>query len=707
MINYPVRGQKPYQPAASDSSVDTGSPGGGRPLVRINTEPLPTTSASAQSAAKAKSATIVPGSAEGKKKPLPAVTTVQGTNGSSENKDSPEYKKKKALENGPVLELDQGNHEAYGMQESLFTALKDLFESIIAHSSKMGTVKPTRFLEILRQGNDMFNGQQHQDAHEFLNYVLNEVIENVEEHQKSLQLNGEIPAKVEPVSSASSVSNCSGSVTGWMHELFQGQLTSETKCLTCENVSRRDEHFLDLSIDVEKNSSVTSCLRAFSASEMLCERNKFHCDSCGGLQEAEKRMKIKRLPKVLALHLKRFKYMEQTGRFEKLHYRVLYPYHLRLFNTTDDAEDPDRLYELYAVVVHIGGGPYHGHYVAIIKTEDKGWLLFDDELVEPVDKSYVRNFFGERTGSPGVASAYLLFYQETTVEAMQREMWAEEPNAPAYPVSTPLATPMNTPADPFLKVNGHTHTPLTPTEETLPIDHAVTNPLPSSAHVQDHTKTPAAAAAEHPPIKSKKEKKAKKESDGSETEPRGSISRFRNTSRSLRQPPKWLGGKGEKDKEKEKEKSLPPPLPALVIDDTGAVISPIGSPVAPPMRRVDTMPMDWKAKEPETSPKKDALPSVLSPTATRDPSPLRKKEREKERKREKEREKAEKAEREKAEKAAEKAAEKEREREKEREKEKGKENGKEKTGQKRGLHHHRPSLFGLRKKAQTALGAGE
>jgi len=179
---------------------------------------------------------------------------------------------------------------------------------------------------------------------------------------------------------------------------------------------------------------------------MLCERNKFHCDNCGGLQEAEKRMKIKRLPRILALHLKRFKYTEDYNRLQKLFHRVDYPFHLRLFNTTDDAENSDRLYELYAVVVHIGGGPYHGHYVSIIKTQDRGWLLFDDELVEPVDKSYVQNFFGGEP-KPGVqdakqlACAYVLFYQETTLEAVQREQETEN-QPPIVPESGdgPLAT---------------------------------------------------------------------------------------------------------------------------------------------------------------------------------------------------------------------------------------------------------------------------
>ena len=157
------------------------------------------------------------------------------------------------------------------------------------------------------------------------------------------------------------------------------------------------------------------CLKETSLSSTFC-------DNCGGLQEAEKRMKIKRLPRILALHLKRFKYTEDLQRLQKLFHRVVYPYHLRLFNTTDDIEDPDRLYELYAVVVHIGGGPYHGHYVSIIKTEDRGWLLFDDEMVEPVDKSFVCNFFGDR---PGLACAYVLFYRETTLEEVRKEQEAE------------------------------------------------------------------------------------------------------------------------------------------------------------------------------------------------------------------------------------------------------------------------------------------
>ncbi|KAL9595877.1 MAG: hypothetical protein Q9219_006182 [cf. Caloplaca sp. 3 TL-2023] len=359
----------------------------------------------------------------------------------TEDKESSDYKKKQATAKGPVLYMNYDNAPAYGMEESLFSSMKDIFEAIIAHKSRIGVVSPGKFLEVLKRENEMFRSAMHQDAHEFLNLLLNEVVENVEVNAKKIEANKESGGSAEPRSFEQALSTAMPQMNGsrtpgntrWVHELFEGTLTSETKCLTCENVSQRDETFLDLSVDLDQHSSVTSCLRKFSEEEMLCERNKFHCDRCGGLQEAEKRMKIKRLPRILALHLKRFKYTEDLQRLQKLFHRVVYPYHLRLFNTTDDAEDPDRLYELYAVVVHIGGGPYHGHYVSIIKTEDRGWLLFDDELVEPVDKSYVRNFFGDR---PGLACAYVLFYQETTTEKVKKESEVEGQPAAAAAVET-------------------------------------------------------------------------------------------------------------------------------------------------------------------------------------------------------------------------------------------------------------------------------
>lgn len=46
--------------------------------------------------------------------------------------------------------------------------------------------------------------------------------------------------------------------------------------------------------------------------------------------------------------------MEQLHRYTKLSYRVVFPLELRLFNTSGDAVNLDRMYDLVAVVVHCG-----------------------------------------------------------------------------------------------------------------------------------------------------------------------------------------------------------------------------------------------------------------------------------------------------------------------------------------------------------------
>lgn len=96
----------------------------------------------------------------------------------------------------------------------------------------------------------------------------------------------------------------------------------------------------------------------------------------------------------------------------KLGYRVVFPFELRLFNTVDDAPDADRLYRLWAIVIHIGQGLHHGHYVAIIKSGDK-WLLFDDDTVSQVDELEIQKYYGD-THSSG--SGYVLFYQAVDLD---------------------------------------------------------------------------------------------------------------------------------------------------------------------------------------------------------------------------------------------------------------------------------------------------
>ncbi|MQL72574.1 hypothetical protein Taro_004939 [Colocasia esculenta] len=312
-----------------------------------------------------------------------------------------------------LLDYYSSNKNPGDAEENLLTCLADLFTQISSQKKKTGVIAPKRFVQRVKKENELFRSYMHQDAHEFLNFLLNELVDILEKESKAAKTSPEVSSSSSSEKTANGPSNPVANgvkepLLTWVHKIFQGTLTNETRCLRCETVTARDETFLDLSLDIEQNSSITSCLKNFSSTETLNAEDKFFCDKCCSLQEAQKRMKIKKLPHILVIHLKRFKYIEQLGRNKKLSYRVVFPMELKLSNTIDD---DDTEYSLFAVVVHVGSGPNHGHYVSLVKSHNH-WLFFDDENVEMIDETAVQTFFGSaQEYSSNTDHGYILFYE--------------------------------------------------------------------------------------------------------------------------------------------------------------------------------------------------------------------------------------------------------------------------------------------------------
>lgn len=126
-------------------------------------------------------------------------------------------------------------------------------------------------------------------------------------------------------------------------------------CGSCGAKSSRTESFFEVSLEITADcNSVTECLRRYAAAEVLDKANGFHCESktCAkaGLQPAEKRMTLTKLPNVLVLHLKRFQYQVAQQRFVKLLSRVSFENELKV----TDSGEPDAMFKLKGVCVHIG-----------------------------------------------------------------------------------------------------------------------------------------------------------------------------------------------------------------------------------------------------------------------------------------------------------------------------------------------------------------
>lgn len=327
--------------------------------------------------------------------------------------------------------------------DTLLTSLASLFAQIECQKRPVGCLTPRHFLAKLRKANDLFCNAEHQDAHEFMQFLLNDIVETSKKRAKrqrereleKLSSAGQAASQATPAALSSLGESPEDEQHTWLHDIFQGYLVNQMKCLCCESVSVRRETFLDLSVDIERHTSIAACLRAFESTELLRAGNKFFCDACGCLQEAEKRLRIYQLPSVLTLHLKRFKYVERLGRCCRLPYRVVFPLQLRVVEhrpshqqgqgavpaaggCPDGSADvigetsgvgpetqeqpPSRLFELRSVVVHIGRDSSRGHYVTVVRNGDR-CVLLDDDVVRVVEPEVLRSFYGT-PGTPTTAT---------------------------------------------------------------------------------------------------------------------------------------------------------------------------------------------------------------------------------------------------------------------------------------------------------------
>ncbi|XP_049636214.1 ubiquitin carboxyl-terminal hydrolase 35 [Suncus etruscus] len=154
--------------------------------------------------------------------------------------------------------------------------------------------------------------------------------------------------------------------------------------------------------------SVLDLLNYFLCPEKLTNDNRYFCEPCASLQDAERAVELSRGPRYLILTLLRFAFDLRTRRRRKILDDVSLPLLLRLPLAGGDA----RAYDLCSVVVHSGLSSESGHYYCYARDgaprPAPQWYLFNDTRVsfssfESV--SNVTSFFPKDT-------AYVLFYRQ-------------------------------------------------------------------------------------------------------------------------------------------------------------------------------------------------------------------------------------------------------------------------------------------------------
>lgn len=151
----------------------------------------------------------------------------------------------------------------------LCTQLAALFDDICRSKQRTGVASPSEFLKRLTKTNEQFRLGVQQDAHEFLNFLLN----NISDRSKVLDKARKIRLFFESASLYSIVRfrivsrrrrRCSvrpsfllllslslsrkvgiesQNKKSFVQDLFEGVLTNETRCLSCETVTKFFQSF--------------------------------------------------------------------------------------------------------------------------------------------------------------------------------------------------------------------------------------------------------------------------------------------------------------------------------------------------------------------------------------------------------------------------------------------------------------------------------
>jgi ubiquitin carboxyl-terminal hydrolase 7 len=169
---------------------------------------------------------------------------------------------------------------------------------------------------------------------------------------------------------------------------------------------RREEPFLDLSLDVSQGSVLSSLKEVFGKPELLSEAegNGWRPEKGAEKVNAHKGslLKVQGLPCILQLHLKRFNYDWNTDSTTKLNDPFSFPEVLDLSSFCDDItrDDEERtIYDLQSVLIHIGQYG-SGHYYVYVRPDvrEDDWYRFNDHVVTPVEfEEVLADSFGGAT----------------------------------------------------------------------------------------------------------------------------------------------------------------------------------------------------------------------------------------------------------------------------------------------------------------------
>jgi ubiquitin carboxyl-terminal hydrolase 36/42 len=223
-----------------------------------------------------------------------------------------------------------------------------------------------------------------------------------------------------------------------IQDIFGVQLQSMVVCGKCRNKTSTEYWESIWSVSINSDTTLLQFLTEFCKPELLCGDNAYKCLTCTHLVQATRSYHLIKVSPIITIHLKRFSYDKYTHTTSKIKTFISCPELLDLAPYFDEnsrasiranKQDNALIYQLYAVVVHLGEAPTSGHIFAYIRSPDGLWYKANDNYITKVDINQVLTN----------KDAYMLFYSQAPKSKLVFNKTTTETNTtPLSPTSSSI-----------------------------------------------------------------------------------------------------------------------------------------------------------------------------------------------------------------------------------------------------------------------------
>jgi len=240
----------------------------------------------------------------------------------------------------------------YNFKSEILNKFKDFLKKY----KNNNVITPDSIKKIVCDKDNTFKGFNQHDSHEFLIRLL-EILEDEFKKEDNKDI-------------------CGIDIKDIVGNIFDSNITSIIYCEKYKEKSKNKvkEKTLSFSLPSKDNLNLNDCIENYSRIEQLTDDNKWFYEKKNEYVEAYKRLYIKNFAKYLIIHLKRFTFFTNSSKDN------------RDIEITENLKFRDKDYELRSIIHH-SGGTGGGHYISLVKNDNKWFICNDSRVTETNDIS--------------------------------------------------------------------------------------------------------------------------------------------------------------------------------------------------------------------------------------------------------------------------------------------------------------------------------